>query len=458
MTSVSRTQTNTTKCLRADFKGVRVAIVYRPIGELKLNPKNPRLHNEKQIEQIAHSIEVFGPIVPILTDGNGQILAGHGRLLAGLRLGLKEFPTISVEHLTDEQAKAFAIADNRLTHNSAWDKPLLVEQLKFLSQVELDFSLEVTGFEVGEIDVMLDGITPAFEGEADPADEMPEVKKRTPISKSGDLWLLGPHRVYCGDALNVSSYAALTEGRQAAMVFTDPPLNVTMSGRAPGLGAIQHNNCQTASGETTVSEFTDFLAKAFHLQNIHSRGGALHYIFTGWQHMQEVLVAGKQAYTELTSLCVWVKDTGDMGSLYRSTHELVFVFKNGTDRHLNNVQPCPFGTHRTNVWNYPVVNSFSRSTEGGNLLELHPTVKPVALFADAVLDCSARGEIVLDPFLGSGTTVIAAERTGRVCYGIEIDPLHVDTAVRRWHGLTGHTALHANSGRTFNELQEESDQ
>jgi hypothetical protein len=169
----------------------------------------------------------------------------------------------------------------------------------------------------------------------------------------------------------------------------------------------------------------------------HAVSGSLHYVFMDWRHMNEVLAAGKQAYEELKAVCVWVKDNGGMGSLYRSQHELVFVFKSGTGSHRNNVQLGQYGRYRTNVWNYPGVNSFSRSTEEGNLLALHPTVKPVALVADAIMDCSARGDIVLDPFLGSGTTIIAAERTGRICYGIELDPVYVDTIIRRWQQFTG---------------------
>jgi DNA modification methylase len=245
------------------------------------------------------------------------------------------------------------------------------------------------------------------------------------------------------------------DDRLACMVFTDPPYNVRIAGHATGLGAIQHTNFRMASGEMTSSEFTDFLAQTFTLQSIHSRDGSLHFICMDWRHTQELLTAGKQAYTELKNLCVWVKDNGGMGSLYRSQHELVFVFKNGKESHRNNVQLGQYGRYRTNVWNYPGVNSFSRSTEEGNLLEFHPTVKPVALVADAIMDCTTRGDIVLDPFLGSGTTAIAAERTGRVCYGIELDPAYVDTIIRRWQTFTGLSAQHAISGRSFTELEKE---
>ena len=257
------------------------------------------------------------------------------------------------------------------------------------------------------------------------------------------------------NSLNRGSYSTLMDGCLAGMAFTDPPYNVPMAGHATGLGTIQHRNFRMASGEMTPPEFTDFLAQVFRLQSIHSRDGSLHYIFMDWRHAQELLTAGKQAYTELKNLCVWVNDNGGMGSLYRSQHELVFVFKNGKESHRNNVQLGQYGRYRTNVWHYPGVNSFSRSTEEGNLLELHPTVKPVALVADAIMDCTTRGDIVLDPFLGSGTTVIAAERTGRTCHGIELDPAYVDTIIRRWQSFTGLSARHAISGLSFAELEKE---
>jgi DNA modification methylase len=347
------------------------------------------------------------------------------------------------------------LADNRLTENSVWDDRLLAEQFKCLAEVELDFALDVTGFEIAEIDLIIEGAAPAVAGENDPADALPEPDKAILVSQAGDLWLLGRHRLYCGNSLHSSTYSALMGDRRADMVFTDPPYNVKIAGHATGLGSIQHQNFKMASGEMSESQFTDFLAQVFALLAAHSVEGSLHYVFMDWRHLRELIAAGTQVYAELKNLCVWSKGCGGMGSLYRSAHELVFVFKNGRDRHRNNVQLGQFGRYRTNVWSYPGVNSFARTTEEGNLLELHPTVKPVALVADAVMDCTARGDIVLDVFLGSGTTVIAAERTGRVCYGIELDSQYVDVAVRRWQALSGLDAKHAVSGRTFNEIQGE---
>jgi DNA modification methylase len=432
-----------------------LSIMYRATGSLRPDPKNPRLHSEKQVQQIARSIEAFGFNVPLLVNAEMQVVAGHGRLQACQLLGIMEVPTISLEHLTEAQARAFMIADNRLTENATWDDRLLDQQFEDLSEVELDFSLEATGFEMGEIDVMIENLAPAAEGKQDPDDAVPERVAGIQLSRAGDLWQLGRHKVYCGNSLNESTYAALMCGAKAALVFTDPPYNVRIDGHATGLGTIQHKDFRMASGEMSPAEFTDFLSRVCTLLASHSIDGSIHFVCMDWRHMGELLTAGRQAYNELKNVCVWAKDNAGMGSLYRSQHEMVFAFKRGKESHRNNVQLGQYGRYRSNVWHYPGVNSFSRSTEEGNLLALHPTVKPVALVADAIMDCSERGDVVLDAFLGSGTTIIAAERTGRVCYGIEIDPAYVDTIVRRWQAFSGQSAVQALSGRTFTELEEE---
>jgi hypothetical protein len=210
-----------------------------------------------------------------------------------------------------------------------------------------------------------------------------------------------------------------------------------------------------ATGEMSEAEFTTFLAQAMARLAAHSEDGALHYICMDWRHLGEVLAAGRDVYSELKNLCVWAKDNAGMGSFYRSQHELVLLFKNGKGAHQNNVQLGQHGRYRSNVWRYPGVNSFGRATEEGNLLALHPTVKPVALVADAILDASRRGEIVLDTFLGSGTTLIAAERVGRVCCGLELDPLYADTIIRRWQAMTGDVAVLASSGAPFEDVRQE---
>jgi DNA modification methylase len=432
-----------------------LSITYRPIESLTSHPKNPRIHSKKQVKQIASSIEVFGFNVPLLIDSDQRIIAGHGRLEACKLLGFTEVPTISLEHLTEEQARAFLIADNRLTENAAWDERLLAEHFKALSEVSLNFSLEATGFEVGEIDLMIEQFESGASDKEDPADELPDCEGKPAVSRPGDLWLLGKHRVLCGSAIERSSYELLMGLERAAMVFTDPPYNVPIEHHVSGKGEVKHNNFLMASGEMSEVEFTSFLSTACGLLAQHSRDGSLHFVCMDWRHIREILEAGHKSYSEFKNLCIWAKDKGGMGSLYRSQHELVFVFKKGTAPHRNNVQLGQFGRTRSNVWEYPSVNSFGRSGEEGNLLALHPTVKPVAMVADAIKDCSARGDVVLDSFLGSGTTVIAAERTGRICYGVELDPSYVDVAVRRWEAFTNQSAIHQQSGLSFAEIERE---
>jgi DNA modification methylase len=278
-----------------------------------------------------------------------------------------------------------------------------------------------------------------------------------PVSKLGEVWVLGRHRILCGNALDPQAFTALMGAERAVMVFIDPPYNVPIEGHASGLGKIHHRPFPMASGEMNKAEFTAFLGQALRNLAAFSAAGSLHYICMDWRHLDELLTAGAEAYGELKNLCIWVKANAGMGSLYRSQHELVLVFKQPGGAHRNNVQLGQFGRNRSNVWQYPGVNSFSRDGAEGNLLALHPTVKPVAMVADAILDCSARGDIVLDAFLGSGTTVIAAERTGRRCRALELDPAYVDTAIRRWQVLTGEKADHAASGRRFDDLADEAE-
>jgi DNA modification methylase len=351
--------------------------------------------------------------------------------------------------------QALAIADNRLAENSAWDDRILAEQLKALSALDLGFSLEITGFDIGEIDVRIEALDGESEGQDDPDDEIPPSTSKPPVSCAGDLWLLGPHRVYCGSALDPAAYASLMNGQLAAMVFADPPYNVRIDGHASGLGAIQHRDFVMASGEMNEAEFRSFLTSSCALLAQNSVDGAIHFLCMDWRHIYELLTAGREVYSELKNVCVWVKNNGGMGSFYRSRHELIFVFKKGASAHRNNVQLGRFGRNRTNVWEFPGASSLGRDTAEGNLLALHPTVKPVAMVADAILDCSARGDVVLDSFLGSGTTVIAAARTGRQCYGLELDPRYVDTIIRRWHARGGEIARHAAIGRTFHEIESE---
>ncbi len=422
------------------------------IERLRLDPRNPRLHTDRQIKQIARSIEAFGFNVPVLADQDGNLLAGHGRVYAARRLGLREIPVIRLEHLTPEQARAFSIADNRLSETSSWDERLLGEVFRDLASVELDFDLEATGFTMGEIDLRIEGLSVTTAGNPDPADELPSTLDQPRVSRPGDLWELGRHRLLCGSALDPAGYETLMQKSRARLVFTDPPYNVPIDGHVSVKGRVRHREFMMASGQMSPAQFTRFLGTALELLVRHSSPGSLHYVCMDWRHQHELLTAALGIYAEFKNTCVWVKDNAGMGSLYRSQHELIFVFKNGRTPHRNNVELGQHGRNRTNVWHYPNLNNFGRKGEEGNLAVLHPTVKPVALIADAILDCSARGDLVLDPFLGSGSTLLAAERVGRICRGIELDPLYVDAAIRRWQHFTGGNAIHATTGNRFDNL------
>jgi DNA modification methylase len=435
------------------YGGSQLAVRYEPIVALRLDPQNPRLHSRKQVRQIANSIKSFGFNVPVLIDAEQNVIAGHGRVLAAKELGWAEVPVIAIDHLTAAQRRAFAIADNRLAENSAWNDRLLAEQLKELSILDLSFDLEATGFDMGEIDFRIESLGEKREA-PDPADQLPSLPEQA-VSRVGDLWQLGRHRVLCGNVLDRSAFAVLMEGRTADLVFSDPPYNVPIGGHVSGLGAVNHREFPMASGEMSEAEFTRFLSTAFEQLCAFSQPGSVHFICIDWRHLRELLSAGKDIYGALVNLCIWVKPNGGMGSLYRSRHELIAVFKNGKVPHHNNVELGRHGRNRTNVWTYPGATGFGHQNEEGVLLSLHPTVKPVALVADAILDCSSRGDLVLDAFLGSGTTLIAAERTGRSCYGLELDPLYVDTIIHRWQAYAGEIAWHAVGGQSFAELAKE---
>ena len=422
-----------------------------PIDILIPHKGNPRSHSKKQIRQIADSINVFGFVMPILVDKNMRIVCGHARTESAKLCGMSELPVIVNSDLTESQINAYMVADNRLVEVGCWDDTLLAQHLKELSEAELDFSIEATGFEMGEIDFMISGLSSLDEGKPDPADELPDLKNEAAVSKVGDVWTLNKHRLLCGNALEESSFATLMMGQKAIMAFVDPPYNVRINGHVGGAGSIKHREFPMASGEMSKLEFISFLNKALTRLTENSTDGSIHYVSMDFRHMSEILTAG-QVYTELKNLCVWVKDNAGMGSFYRSQHELFFVFKNGTKPHQNNFKLGQYGRHRTNVWQYPSINSFAQKSEEGNLLNFHPTVKPVALISDAIMDCSSRGDIILDCFAGSGSSILAAERVGRYCYAMELDPLYIDTAIRRWQKLTGAHAVHEQTGQRFDDM------
>ena len=425
-------------------------IEYIPVRELRPYPNNARTHSKKQIQQIAKSIAKFGFCNPVLIDDAKQIIAGHGRVQAAKVLGIDAVPTCQLSHLSEADKRAYILADNKLAEKAGWDRELLAIELQGL--IEIDVDIELTGFEMAEVDLILEEAREASATASGPEDEVPECSSGPAVTQTGDLWLLGPHRLLCGDARDNAAYDRLLEVAKAEFVFTDPPYNVVIGGNVCGLGRVRHREFAMGCGEMSEAEFTAFLEAVFGLLAENTLDGSIHQICMDWRHMWEMLAAGRQVY-ELKNLCVWNKTNAGMGSFYRSKHELVFVWKSGSAPHINNFELGQHGRNRTNVWDYAGVNTM----RAGRLEELamHPTVKPVALVADAIKDCSRRGGLVLDPFCGSGTILIAAERTGRKARTLEVDPTYVDVGVRRWQNYTGKNAVLAASGETFETIEEQ---
>lgn len=422
-----------------------------PIHALRPQDRNARTHSKRQIRQIADSMKRFGFTNPILTDDNSLIIAGHGRLEAAKLLGMATVPSIRLSHMSEIEKRAYIIADNEIALKAGWDREILAIELQGL--IDLGFEVELTGFEPAEIDLIIGDWQESSGEPASEDDQGAAPSEGAPVSRLGDVWVLGAHRLLCGDARSSEDYDTLLGPGRADLVFTDPPYNVPIDGHVCGLGRIEHREFAMASGEMTEEEFTSFLTQVFRAAADVSRDGALHYICMDWRHLYEVLSAGRSVYSSFINLCVWNKDNGGMGSFYRSKHELILCFKAGTKSHTNNVELGRHGRNRTNVWEYAGANTF----RAGRLDELamHPTVKPVALIADAIKDASQRSNIVLDPFCGSGSTLIAAEKTGRRGYAIEIDPQYVDVAVRRWQRHSGKPARLDGSDATFEEIAEQ---
>jgi DNA modification methylase len=420
------------------------------VARLKPYGANARTHSKKQIRQIADSIQRFGFTNPVLIDDDGMIVAGHGRVAAAKLLKLTAVPALRLSHLSDVEKSAYILADNRLAEKAGWDKELLAIELQGL--IELDFDVEITGFDMPEIDLVLEDADEAKRESSGPEDKVPDPLPSFTVSALGDMWIMGSHRLFCGDARDNSAYQNLLGGDKAEFVFTDPPYNVAIDGHVCGKGAIRHRDFAMASGEMSAEAFTGFLADVFRQLIAHTTDGSIHDVCMDWRHVAEMLAAGNQVYTELKNLCVWTKTNAGMGT-FCSQHELIFISKSGMGSHINNFELGQHGRSRTNVWTYTGVNTM----RPGRLAELamHPTVKPVALVADAIKDCSRRGGIVLDPFCGSGTILIAAERTGRKARAIEIDAAYVDVAVRRWQTFTGKSATLAGTERSFEEVAEE---
>lgn len=429
--------------------GVR-AMDYRLLETLKPATRNPRTHSRKQVRQIADSIKRFGFTNPILIDDDGRIIAGHGRVAAAKLLGLDRVPVVPLGDLSHKERRAYALADNKLALNAGWDQELLA--LEFQELIDAGLELEITGFSLAEVDFTLDQARERRPGPDDPAANQIPAMATAAVSRPGDLWRLGSHLLLCGDARSAADYQRLLEGREATLVFTDPPYNVPIDGHVCGLGRIRHREFAMGVGEMAAEEFSSFLGTTLGHMARHCRDGAILFVCMDWRHLEELSVAGRRSGLELKNVCVWNKSNGGMGSFYRSKHELVFVYKRGDAPHVNSFGLGDTGRYRTNVWDYPGISSIgaSRASE----LAMHPTVKPVALVADAIRDCSRRGDTVLDPFAGSGTTLIAAQMTGRVARLIEFDPHYCDTIIRRFEAFTGKSVFLADTGQAFEELAE----
>ncbi|KQU52101.1 DNA methylase N-4 [Bosea sp. Leaf344] len=429
-------------------------IEHLPITAVAAYERNPRDHDDRQVNKLAGIIRAVGFLVPIVVDHAGIVIAGHGRLAAAKELGLRTVPVIRAGHLSPHQVQAFRLADNRIGELSSWNKTALALEFKALTEaVDLDPDiLELTAFETAEIDLHIHSLD-EHDSCPDKADTLPEPGPA--VSQLGDLWIMGAHRLLCASSLEPHSYDLLLQGHEVRAVWSDPPYNVAVSGHVCGLGQVQHREFAMASGEMSEDEFAGFLASYLALAKQHSLPGSLHYVCMDGPHALELLSAARRVDLRFKVTCTWAKTNAGMGSFYRQQTEFVHVFKNGGDEvpHVNNVQLGKYGRYRTTLWTYAGVNTFRKGRMDD--LQAHPTVKPWALVADAIKDCTRVGDSVLDCFCGSGTTLIAAEKARRIGYGIELDPVYVDVAVRRWQALTGQDAAHAQTGQSFAAMQAE---
>ncbi|MGC2223958.1 MAG: DNA methyltransferase [Methylocella sp.] len=422
-------------------------IEWIPIGALRRNPRNARTHSKKQIRQIAASIRSAGFLNPVIVDDADMVLAGHGRLAAARLEGLTHAPVVRFGHLNEAQKRAYVIADNKLAEQGGWDREILaIEFGELIDLVPADgFDVSLTGFEAPEIDLLLTDMAPS---RPQPEDIVPALP-RTPATRRGDLWWLGKHRLLCGDAREAADFARLMEGAMASAVFCDPPYNLRVS-EIGGRGRVRHPEFAFASGEMAPAQFRKFLLETLANGVRVSAEGAVHYVCMDWRHIGDLIDVGRELYGDMLNLVVWNKSNAGQGSFYRSQHELIGVFRVGGHPYRNNVELGRFGRNRSNVWTYAGVNTFGRGRM--EALAAHPTPKPVSLVADALLDCTGRGDGVLDQFAGSGTTILAAEKVGRIGFGVEYEPGYVDVAIKRWQRSTKLEATLAGDGRSFEEI------
>jgi DNA modification methylase len=370
---------------------------------------------------------------PITINSANVIVDGHLRFAVAQKLGFSSVPVIRVSHLSDAELRAYAIAANKLPAVANYDLNALRLEFEEIRAEVPKIDLTLTGFTIGELD-RLDGNYRA--GLYDDLEEDVEITTVSPLCEAGDLYALGDHKIICGDSLKLSVYEILMGAERATCCFTDPPYNVKIQGHVTT--SAKHDDFAMASGEMTSGEFECFLSIALSNASAQLTDGAIAFVCMDHAHLLELLCVGEQVFSERLNICMWDKGRGGMGSLYRSQHECVAVFKNGAAPHVNNVALGKNGRNRTNVWSFPGMIGFGKGRKKAR--ELHPTVKPVALMAEALLDVTAIGDCVLDPFGGSGSTLIAAERIGRHARLIEFDPTYVDRTIARWEKLTGRKA------------------
>lgn len=441
-----------TKTTQTDLIGHNTKMEIQHLDPSSLNDyeRQLRIPNKNQIEKSKRFLEEYSFALPAVINKNKTIIIGGHLVEAARQLKWSTIPCVQLEHMSDESIRMLRVAYDRLAEDADWNKQSLLHEFQELQLLLPHLDLTLSMFEIEEIELILD-LDSADEDDA--LDVVPEIDDGPLTTQEGDLWIMGQHKLLCGDSLKDGSYQKLMDGDKAQMVFADAPYNVKIDGNVGNKGAIKHAEFAMASGEMSDDGFTDFLTTTHKHLAAYSIDGAIIYSCMDWRHITHITTAATNAKLTMINMCVWVKDNGGMGSLYRSQHELVFVFKNGDAKHINNVQLGANGRNRTNVWKYPGVNSFG----GGRMdeLKMHPTVKPTAMVVDAIKDCSNRGSIILDPFGGSGTTLIAADQCDRQARLIELSPHYCDVTVRRWQELTGKDAVHAETGKKFNETQAE---
>ena len=408
------------------------------IEDLRPSPRKVRKLDMAHVREVASSISALGFCVPLLVGRDNEIIHGEVSYEAAKQLGLDRLPCVRIGHLSREEQRVLRLAVNRLAEKGQWDLDAL--KIEFEELILLDAPIEIAGFSPAEIDHVILG--DAAEGlEQGPL----EPDSATAVARVGDIFQLGPHRIVCGDATHPSVVARLLEGDPSArLVLTDEPYNVKVTGNVT---RGDHREFAMASGEMTDAEFLAFNGAWIAAVLPYLCDGGIFGTFIDWRGLPAVHSAVRSLGLAPLNLIVWAKTNAGMGSLYRSQHELLPLFRKGTAPHVNNVELGKRGRWRSNVWTYPGASSLGSDARRG--LKDHPTVKPTAMLEDALLDLTNRGDIVIDQFLGSGSTLIAAEKTGRVCRGLEIDPLYVDVIVRRYEAATGRTATLVESGETF---------